>query len=77
VLTASDLEDDGRTVVPALVHRGEAVKLVVRLGPVSVTATGEALQDGRAGQSVRVRNVDSKQVVLGRVTERSVVEVDP
>lgn len=79
VLTAADVEDDGRAAAasPALVHRGEAVKLVVHLGSVNVTATGEALQDGKAGQPVRVRNVDSKQIVLGRVTERSVVEVDP
>jgi flagellar basal body P-ring formation protein FlgA len=78
VLTAIDAEDDGHeAATPPLVRRGEAVKLLVRLGPVNVMASGEALQDGRAGQSVRVRNTDSKQVVLGRVTERSLVEVDP
>jgi flagellar basal body P-ring formation protein FlgA len=77
ILTAVDVEDDGHEVTPPLVRRGEAVKLLVRLGPVNVMATGEALQDGRVGQSVRVRNTDSKQVVLGRVTERSLVEVDP
>jgi flagella basal body P-ring formation protein FlgA len=77
ILTANDIEDDGREAAPLLVHRGEAVKLLVRLGRVNVMAAGEALQDGRAGQSVRVRNIDSKQVVLGRVTEKSLVEVDP
>jgi flagella basal body P-ring formation protein FlgA len=77
VLTAFDVEEDGREASPPLVRRGEPVKLLVRLGSVNVMASGEALQDGRAGQSVRVRNIDSKQVVLGRVTERSLVEVDP
>jgi flagella basal body P-ring formation protein FlgA len=71
------VEDDAHDSGPPLVRRGEAVKLMVRLGSVNVTATGEALQDGRAGQSVRVRNTDSKNIVLGRVTERSMVEVDP
>jgi flagella basal body P-ring formation protein FlgA len=77
IVMSADLEADGRDTSPPLVRRGEAVKLVVRLGSVNVVASGEALQDGRAGQSVRVRNIDSKQVVLGRVTERSLVEVDP
>jgi flagella basal body P-ring formation protein FlgA len=77
VLGAADVEDSGPEAAPTLVRRGEPVKLLVRLGPVNVMASGEALQDGRAGQSVRVRNIDSKQVVLGRVTERSLVEVDP
>jgi flagellar basal body P-ring formation protein FlgA len=78
VLVPADVvEEEGHDNSPPLVRRGEAVKLLVRLGPVNVMASGEALQDGRAGQSVRVRNVDSKQVVLGRVTERSLVEVDP
>ncbi len=77
VLSAGDVEDDPKEAAAPLVRKGEAVKLVVRLGPVNVTAAGEALQDGRAGQPVRVRNVDSKQVVLGRVAERNVVEVDP
>jgi flagellar basal body P-ring formation protein FlgA len=77
VLTATDVEDCVPEATPMLVRRGEAVKLLVRLGSVNVMASGEALQDGRAGQSVRVRNIDSKQVVLGRVTERSLVEVEP
>ncbi len=77
VVMSTDLEDDGHEAAPPLVRRGESVKLLVRMGPVNVMASGEALQDGRAGQSVRVRNIDSKQVVLGRVTERSLVEVDP
>jgi flagella basal body P-ring formation protein FlgA len=78
VLSTADVEDDGREAAgPPLVRRGEPVKLVVHLGLVNVIASGEALQDGHAGQSVRVRNTDSKQVVLGRVSERSLVEVDP
>lgn len=78
VLTTTDVEDNPReTGGSPLVRKGEMVKLIVRLGPVNVTVSGEALQDGRAGQPVRVRNIDSKQVVLGRVTERSLVEVDP
>ena len=75
VLTTQDVEvvaPEG----PVLVKQREQIKLVARVGTLQVTAVGEALQDGRDGQWVRVRNVDSKKVVLGRVVGRSLVEVD-
>jgi flagella basal body P-ring formation protein FlgA len=59
-----------------LVKQHDLVKLMARVGPLRVVALGEALQDGGAGQSIRVRNVDSKSIVLGRVVEHSLVEVD-
>jgi flagella basal body P-ring formation protein FlgA len=52
------------------------VKLVARLGSFQLVAIGEALQDGRAGQLIRVRNIDSRNIVVGRVVDRSIVEVD-
>jgi flagella basal body P-ring formation protein FlgA len=59
-----------------LVKQHDLVKLTAKVGAMRVTALGEALQDGGAGQSIRVRNVDSKNVILGRVVDRSLVEVD-
>jgi flagella basal body P-ring formation protein FlgA len=61
---------------PVLVKAQTPVKMVARLGSLEVVAQGEALQDGRAGQLVRVRNVDSSKVVVGKVVDRSVVEVE-
>jgi flagella basal body P-ring formation protein FlgA len=60
---------------PILVKAQTPVQMVVRLGSLEVVAHGEALQDGRAGQLVRVRNIDSGKVVVGKVVDRSVVEV--
>jgi len=62
--------------IPPLVKGGELVRLVAHVGPLEVKTKGEALQDGRAGQSIRVRNIESGTIVLGRVVEHSVVEVD-
>jgi flagella basal body P-ring formation protein FlgA len=62
--------------VPILVKQHDVVKLVAHVGPLRVVQFGEAMQDGRAGQLIRVRNVDSQHVVTGRVVDRSVVEVD-
>jgi flagella basal body P-ring formation protein FlgA len=73
VLTSSQLESaDGA----ALVRQRDTVRLVARVGPLRVTAVGEALQDGRLGQRIRVRNIDSKATVQGRVVDRGLVEVD-
>ena len=60
-----------------LIKQRELVELVARIGPLEIRAKGEALQDGKAGQLIRIKNVDSSVIVVGRVVERSVVEVAP
>src|SRR5579884_3961149 len=77
VIVASLLEVDANKPGPILIKQQEAVKMIVRLGPVTVVAAGEALQDGRLGERIRVRNVDSKKPVVGRVVDKSLVEIDP
>ncbi len=61
----------GGTVKPR-----DLVKLVARVGPLRVTAVGEVLQEGQVGQIIRVRNVDSKGMVQGRLVDPATVEVD-
>jgi flagella basal body P-ring formation protein FlgA len=61
---------------PLLIKTRDLVRLVVHIGAVRVSALGEAMQEGRAGQLIRVRNVDSNKTVSGRVVDRGVVEVD-
>jgi hypothetical protein len=58
-----------------VVKSGGAVRLTAQVGPLRVETTGEALQDGRVGQLIRVRNADSHNVVNGRVVSQGVVEV--
>ena len=59
-----------------LVKSRQRVSMTARIGEVKVTAVGEAQQDGRAGQTVLVQNVDSKKVVSARVTGPGAVEID-
>jgi hypothetical protein len=61
---------------PIVVKSRDRVRMIVHLGPVNVVAAGEALQDGRSGQSIRIRNVDSNKTVQGRVLGPGVVEVE-
>ena len=52
---------------PRLVRAGAAVKMVYIDGGLTITATGDALQDGVVGQTVQLRNEDSGVTVSGRV----------
>ena len=58
-----------------LIKRRDRVKMTARTDAVSVTAMGEALQDGRAGETIRLRNLDSNSIVQGRVTGTNEVEI--
>jgi flagella basal body P-ring formation protein FlgA len=54
---------------PILLKRGQLVQIEVHSGPVQVSSSGEALEPGRAGDIVRVRNIASGKVIRARVTE--------
>lgn len=76
VIEESHLGKASSKAGPVLVKRRDAVKLVVRAGGIlSVSVVGEALEDGRVGEMIRVRNVDSNSIVLGRVISQDKVEV--
>jgi len=61
---------------PILIKQHDPVKVVARVGKLCITVLAEAQQDGRAGESIRVRNVDSRKDVVGRVVSRGLVEVE-
>ncbi len=75
VLAAPDLDLPLEADQVAIKCR-DRVRLLASLGGLSAVAAGEALEDGKLGQVIRVRNVDSNKVVSGRVVGRSTVEVD-
>lgn len=60
---------------PALVRSGEPVVLRARAGGVVVSVRGEAKQDGRLGDSVRIVSGGSDRMLTGRVTGRGEVTV--
>jgi flagella basal body P-ring formation protein FlgA len=62
-------------VVPRLVVNGAEVKLVYVDGGLTISAVGMALQDGVAGDFVKVRNDDSGVTVTGIVQPDGAVRV--
>jgi flagella basal body P-ring formation protein FlgA len=71
VLTSEDLLPD------FMVHQGEQVTLVAAIGGIEVRAAGLALQNGRQGALISVRNATSSKVVQGVVDSDRVVDVTP
>jgi flagella basal body P-ring formation protein FlgA len=62
---------------PLLVERGATVTLLARGHAIDVRATGIAVEDGSAGERVRVRNASSGRTVDGIVDGPGLVLVRP
>lgn len=71
VLRQNDFE------VPAVVFKGARVTMVLSAGGLRLTAIGTALEDGRDGAAIRVRNIETNQTVYGQVISSNIVEVLP
>lgn len=60
---------------PPLVRRGDKVLVLAETGDLKVRMSGEALMDGREGETVRIRNPLTKNVIHGVVAGSGVVRV--
>jgi flagella basal body P-ring formation protein FlgA len=61
---------------PILIRPAETVRIVARKGRLTVTlSAAEALQSGRLGETIRVRNPDSKRTITARVVGPGELEV--
>lgn len=74
-VTAGTPLSEGAVNKPVVVKRGAGVTIIARTGDVSVTAGGQALQDGREGEIIRVQNLLSKRILNARVVNANTVEV--
>ncbi len=59
---------------PVLLKRNSNVIIMVDLPGLHITAMGTVLDDGRTGQIVKVRNNDSRRVILCKVNQDGSVE---
>ena len=61
---------------PPLIKRGERVVIEVQQAGMTLSAIGEARQDGRAGESIKVINTGSSREVITRVVAPGLVRVE-
>jgi len=60
---------------PKLVKRGQRVTVVAESGPLNIRSVGKALEDGKSGDTIRVRAEGSQRVVDGVVVSQGVIKV--
>jgi flagellar basal body P-ring formation protein FlgA len=58
-----------------LVEQGAPVQVTFTTGGLTITATAVTLQDGAAGDLIRVRNLDSGKVISGTVMADGTIRV--
>lgn len=55
-------------ILPALmIHKGDKVMIIASKGSMSVKMPGEALNDGREGRQIRVKNSRSERIICAQV----------
>ncbi len=60
---------------PPLVKHGSAVTILAQMGGITVSANGQALQEGSEGSVIRVQNLNSNRIVSARVVDGATVQV--
>ena len=69
MVTLKDVED------PPLVKKGDVVALVAQNRSLTIRTSGISRQDGFVNDVIKVENLYSGELVQGRVTRKSTVEV--
>ena len=62
---------------PSVIHKNDHVTLQFRSGIMEIRTIGEAMEEGAAGDIIRIRNKDSNQPVQARVLASGLAEVMP
>jgi len=63
--------------LPIIVKKGDLVTMVLKNNLLSLTAQGRAMDNGAAGDAIRVMNSTSKQVIDAIVTGSQTVSIKP
>lgn len=61
-------------VIPSVLKKGDRVRLVAKSGRLSIQTLAEAMSDGKAGERIRVRNIDTGKYVNATVVDSATVE---
>lgn len=74
-LRLSGVLQPNMVIEPVIIKRGDEVIIIAKTGTLSVKSPGIAINDGRLGQQIQVRNKSSKRVVMARVISSQQVQV--
>ena len=82
IVRDGDLErpGNGQAASPGslvVVKQRDQVSMVIRAGGMTFTTRGEAMQQGRIGETIQLQNMETKAPVRGKVISATEVEVTP
>ncbi len=60
---------------PITISKGSAVKMIVKIGNLSVTSTARALEDGGEGDMIKVMSTANKKTLMAIVINPTLVEI--
>ncbi len=60
---------------PPLIKKGDFIKVLVQSGNLHIITKGVAKEDGYLGKIIRIKNIDSKKEIYGRVEDTSTVKI--
>jgi flagella basal body P-ring formation protein FlgA len=61
---------------PPVIHRGETVEGVEKIGNVEITVSVRAVGEGRPGEEITVENTESHKILKARVVDENHVLID-
>ena len=59
---------------PVIIERNQNVVIRIERPGFLITAVGKSMQDGKVGEMIKVRNVDSQRIILVQIREDGCVE---
>ena len=59
-----------------LVLRGQNITIIAQRGSLNLRVKGKALMDGQRGQTIKVKNLNSKKMIYARVISTGTVKVN-
>ena len=58
-----------------IIHSGDLIDLTAVVNGIRVTTQGKAMENGREGDYIKVKNLASNKVVRGKVIDKNNVEI--
>lgn len=74
-LQLSGVLQPSMVIEPIIIKRGDEVIIIAKTGALSVRSAGIAINNGRLGQQIQVKNKASKRIVTARVISSQQVQV--
>ena len=66
---SGDMLTSSNTLSDVTIKRGDEIVVIASTGAITIRGMGVALQDGRVGESIRVKRGESKKILTGTINE--------